>query len=103
MARDLTRPMSPSARRTLLEQYRGRRRALAAAAHAYLTFYEHTEGFAIDWWQWQVGDAQRTVETPYPPFEPPPQCLCEEDFLAQILWHMVSQEPMEESRHVPCP
>ena len=99
----MIRPMPPSARRTLLAQYRGRRRALAAAAHAYITFYEHSEGFAINWWQWRVSDALRTVLTPYPEFTTPPQCICEEDFLAQILWQMVSQELLEEPRHVTCP
>ena len=98
----MTRPMPPSARRTLIDQYHGRRRALAAAAHAYLTFYEHSEGFAIDWQAWCASDTLRTVTNPYPSFEPPPQCLCEEDFLAQILWQMVSQEPMQEPRHVTC-
>jgi len=29
--------------------------------------------------------------------------MCEEDFLTQILWHMVSQEPLEEPYHVACP
>jgi hypothetical protein len=99
----MTRPMPSTERRALIDQYHGRRRLLAAAAHAHITFYEHHEGFAVDWGAWHISDAVRTVETPYPQFEPPPQCLCEEDFLAQILWHMVSQEPAEEPRHGACP
>jgi hypothetical protein len=99
----MMRPMPSSTRRALVEQYHGRRRALAAAAHAYITFYEHHEGFTIDWWDWRVREALQAVLTPYPPFEPPPQCLCEEDFLVQILWTMVSQEPLEEPHHGPCP
>ena len=93
----MTRPMPPRERRALVDQYRGRRKALAEAAHLHIKFYEDHEGFDIAWQQWTEADARRTVQSPYSQLAPVPQCVCDEDFLVQILWRMVSQDLLEEA------
>ena len=90
----MSRPMPPPQRRTLVEQYTGRRQALARAAHAHIKFYEDHEGFDIDWSQHTLAMTERYVQKPVEPYETPPACMCEEDFLRDVLWAFISNTPI---------
>ena len=94
--------MPPSARRTLIDQYHGRRRALAAAAHAYLTFYERARGLCHRLAGLVCERYPAHRHKPLSLFRAPAAVPLQGAFLAQILWQMVSQEPMQEPRHVTC-
>jgi hypothetical protein len=81
-------------RYAVVTQYKGRRQTLAQAAHAYISFYESHAGYDIDWDRWTVETVERVVEQAYVPLDPPPQCLCEEDFVIDLLWAFVSNDAM---------
>jgi hypothetical protein len=88
----------PRQRRALIAQYQGRRKLLAEAAHRHLKYYEDHEGYAVSYAQYTEADARLLAQAPdYGTLTPMPQCLCEEDFLAQVLWHMISGAPQEDA------
>jgi hypothetical protein len=88
--------MPKAQRHTLTQQYAGRRQILAKAAHAYLCFYEGHPGFDIDWQQQTQRGCRHAAEQMRTGTELTVHCLCEEDFLADILWRMTSGEPAGE-------
>lgn len=96
----MSRPMPPRERCALIEQYKGRRYALAEAAHVHIKFYEDHEGFDIDWSQHTLAMTERYVQHPLQPYETAPACLCEEDFLRDVLWAFISNTPIPTSQKI---
>jgi hypothetical protein len=90
----MTRPMPKAARWALVQQYTGRRRTLAQAVHEHLSFYESHPGYGIAWDGWTRDTASLTVRSPMQTLDPMPQCFCEEDWMIDLLWVMVSDAAM---------
>ena len=86
------RPMPRATRYVLVQQYTGRRQALATAVHEYLVYAENRPEIAPNWqaatWTW----CRHAVQDPLTRLEALPHCLCEEDFLIAVLWGFISND-----------